>query len=66
MQIVSTETICKKCYILFSKKNIISLLSAESVHSMVSVNDMSTLIGHLCNLPEKGEDKLEDEWKGWG
>ena len=38
------ETICMKCQILFSrenKKNIISLSSAESAHSVVSVNTVS-------------------------
>ena len=41
-QYFSTETICMKCQILFSrksKKNIISLSSAESADSMVRVKD---------------------------
>ena len=32
------ETICMKCQILFSKKNITNLSSAESTHSVVSDN----------------------------
>ena len=44
MQMVSLETICMKCQILFSgknKKNIISLSSAEFAHSIATVKTSS-------------------------
>ena len=35
IQLSPQETICMKCQILFSRKNIVSLSSAEFAHSMV-------------------------------
>ena len=41
---IAEETICMKCQILFSRKNIISFSSAEFTHSMVSVKILINII----------------------
>ena len=63
-----------KCQSLFSRKNIINLLSAEIAPRMIRVNDI-TLVGHFVssprerekislrkweNLPQKGENGAEE------